>query len=330
MLTRKSVAYRFLSCLASVLVLGLLLAVPGLTQAAGIGKDGTIAATKGKATTLDELIAMYDSSSCFECHGDKHEEWSQSVHSRSVYGTGRTAATFRTAFLNGFMDWAYSGVKKPEDVEVEHLMGCAKCHLPQLADATDNVAKELVATVFQWMDAYKADDMETFEKHQKKLLQLNINCLVCHNRMAITHKWTDGYPQAGVVYGFGEGEHDDPEYPNRKVSPILDASIMCGQCHGLGPNLELDNPTQCATGYGSYLFSYIANGGDKSCQQCHMRESELGHNIQSYRSPVMAEKAVDWHVDTRPMVWRDGRNVRPKVMVDVAMTNNAGHGIPDG
>lgn len=323
MTCKKIMPLALLACLAA-----LLLCAPAF--AAGIGKDGTIAATKGKATTLDELIDMYDSSSCVACHEEIHDEWAESVHARSVYGTGRTAATFRTAFLNGFMDWAYSGVEEPEDVEVEHLMGCAKCHLPQLEDATDAVAKELVTTIFDWIEAYQNDDMDTFEQHKETLLQLNINCLVCHNRMAITHKWTDGYPQAGEVYGFNEGGHPDPDYPDMKVSPIMDEAIFCGQCHGLGPNLELDNPTQCATAYGSYLWSYKANGGSQNCQECHMHESGLGHNMQSYRSEVMAEKAVDWHIDTRSMVWRDGRTVRPKLMVDVAMVNQAGHGIPDG
>jgi len=78
MLTKKS-TISFLLCMASLLVVGVLLALPVTGQAAGIGKDGTIAAVKGKANTLDELIAMYDSSSCIDCHGDKHEEWSQSV-----------------------------------------------------------------------------------------------------------------------------------------------------------------------------------------------------------------------------------------------------------
>jgi len=320
---RKS--YLFYLFLAVVLM-----ALPSVGQAAGIGKDGMIAAVKGKAKTLDELVAMYDSSSCIECHEDIHDEWAKSAHSRSIYGTGRTAATLRTAFLNGFMSWAYSGVTKPEDVEIDHLMGCAKCHLPQLADATDAVAKELVATIFEWMDAYQKDDTETFERDQKKLLQLNINCLICHNRMAITHKWTDGYPQDGVVYGSQEGDHDDDHFTKMKVSPIMDESILCGQCHGLGPNLELDNPTQCATAYGSYLWSYKADGGEKNCQECHMHEGGLGHNIQSYRSKVMSDKAVDFEVKTRPMAWRDGRDYKPKLMVDVGMTNRSGHAIPDG
>ena len=313
-----------------LLLAAALLALPSAALAAGIGEEGTIAAVKGKANSLDELIAMYDSSSCIECHEEIHDEWAKSAHSRSIYGTGRTAATLRTAFINGFMSWAYSGVKKPEDVEVDHLMGCAKCHLPQMADATDAAAKELVQTVFDWMDAYKKDDMATFEKYQEKLLKLNINCLICHNRMAITHKWTDGYPQDGVVYGSQAGEHDDEHFTKMKVSPIMDESILCGQCHGLGPNLELDNPTQCATAYGSYLWAYKADGGSQSCQECHMREGGLGHNIQSYRSKVMSDKAVDFDVKIRPMAWRDGSVYKPKLMVDVGMINRSGHAIPDG
>jgi hypothetical protein len=330
---RKSMPLNLRSKSVVLLSLLMFLLLGALVQgalAAGIGKDGTIAAQKGKATTLQELIAMYDSSSCIECHQEIHDDWAESAHSRSVYGTGRTAATFRTAFTNGFMSWTYSGVDKPEDVEVEHLMGCAKCHLPQLADATDAVAKELVTTVFDWMDAYKRDDMATFETHKENLLKLNINCLVCHNRMAITHKWADGYPQDGVVYGSSDGAHDDADFPVVKVSPIMSESILCGQCHGLGPNLELDNPTQCATAYGSYLWAYVAGGGSQTCQECHMQESGLGHNMQSYRDPGMAKRAIDFHVETRPMNWRDGTTVTPKVMVDVSMTNRAGHAIPDG
>lgn len=316
--------------LFSLLIAAIMMALPSVGQAAGIGKDRTIAAVKGKANTLDELVAMYDSSSCIECHEKIHDQWAKSAHSRSVYGTGRTAATFRTAFLNGFMSWAYSGVKKPGDVQVEHLMGCAKCHFPQLADANDSVAKELVSVIFEWWDAYQKDDTATFKKDEKKLLKLNINCLICHNRMAITHKWKDGYPQDGVVYGSKTGDHDDEHFTKMKVSPIMGESILCGQCHGLGPNLELDEPTQCATAYGSYLWAYKAGGGSQNCQDCHMRESGLGHNIQSYRSKVMSDKAVDFDVKTRPMAWRDGSVYKPKLMVDVDMTNRSGHAIPDG
>lgn len=298
--------------------------------AAGVGKDGTIAAKKGKATTIAELVAMYDSTGCIDCHEETHDEWARSAHSRPVYGTGRTAATMKTALENGVLSWAYSGAEKPEDVEVEHLMGCAKCHLPQLADATDAVAKEFIGDIYGLMGAYRDGDNDKFEELKETLLSLNINCLVCHNRMAITHKWTDGYPQDGVVYGSMDGEHEDENFPVMKTSPIMSESILCGQCHGLGPNFELDNPTQCATAYGSYLWAYTAEGGTETCQECHMEKSGLGHDMQSYRSKVMSDAAVDFEVEAYAAKWRDGRLVSPKAIVNVKMTNRSGHSIPDG
>jgi len=110
-------------------------------------QDGT-----KKAKTIDELAKMYDSSSCKDCHADIHAEWDKSLHARSIFGVaevGRTAATFKTTIENGFKDWPASGVKKPEDVGIRHLMVCAKCHLPQLNEAEDSVAQEIVKNLYQ-------------------------------------------------------------------------------------------------------------------------------------------------------------------------------------
>lgn len=295
----------------------------------GVGRDQTLAALP-KANSIAELVARYDSRSCVECHQEAHDQWAESMHARSIFGTGRTAATFRTAITNGLMEWPASGVKSPKDVRVEHLMGCAKCHLPQLADATDKVAQEIVATIDAWRAALNDDDEEAAGKAAATLSSLNINCLVCHNRNAITHKWVEGYPRKDTVYGSAEGEHPDPRFGRVAPSSIMGESILCGQCHGLGPGLELENPTQCATAYGSYLFAYVPEGGHKTCQQCHMRESGLGHNMQSYRAKVMSDKALDMHVDAQALVWRDVSVMRPKATVRVELTNRAGHGIPDG
>jgi hypothetical protein len=315
--------------LTALLILALF---AGTAQAgpAGIGQRDTIAAKAGKARTIAELAAMYDSSSCVDCHQDAHDQWAASPHARPLFGTGRTAATFRTAITNGLMAWPYSGVKVPKDVKVEHLMGCAKCHLPQLADATDAVASELAVSLFAWADAVGSGDDAVREREEKKLLSLNINCLVCHNRNAIVHKWTDGYPQKGVVYGSHDGPHDSAGFPKLARSPIMSESILCGQCHGLGPNLELDNPTQCGTGYGSYLWAYRAEGGRETCQDCHMRKSKLGHKILSYSDPAMIKAALDFEADAEGMYWRDGTKVSARAVVRVAMTNRSGHSIPDG
>lgn len=306
------------------------LAVPAHAGKAGVGWKETIAAKKGKAKTIAQLAAMYDSSSCIECHKEIHDDWAKSIHSRSIFSNGRTAATFRTSITNGLMEWPYSGVKGPKDVKVEHLMGCAKCHLPQLADAEDSVAREIVATIDVWQDALKNKDKTAAGKAAETLKSLNINCLICHNRNAIVHKWVDGYPKAGEVYGSSEGKHEDPGFPVLKRSPILSESIQCGQCHGLGPNMEMDNPTQCCTSYGSYLWAYQAEGGREKCQDCHMKKSKLGHNMQSYRDEGMAKAAVDFKVESYGYYWRDVTTLTPKAVVKVDMTNRAGHSIPDG
>lgn len=275
-----------------------------------------------KAKTIDELAARYDSSSCKACHEKIYIEWEKSIHSRSIFGTGRTAATLKTTIEVGLKDWQYSGVKKPEDVKVKHLMICTKCHLPQLSEAEDSVAQEIVKAVYAYADGD--------EKAEAILKKLNINCLVCHNRNAIVHKWVDGFPEKGVVYGSKDGVHADPSNPKMKKSPIIGESILCGQCHGLGPNFELENPSQCGTLYGSYLWAYRAEGGTENCQDCHMRKSGLGHDMESYRSPEMAKMAVKFNVDAYGLYWRDGARIVPQAFVRVEMTNKAGHAIPDG
>jgi hypothetical protein len=286
------------------------------------------AAQEKKATTIDELAKMYDSTGCKACHEGVYNDWEQSIHSRSLVGTGRTAATIKTTVTVGLMGWQYSGVKKPEDVQVKHLMLCAKCHLPQLADATDDVAKEIVKNAFIFSDPNASDDARAIA--EAKLSKININCLICHQRNAIIHKWADGFPQKDTVYGFKDGEHADPAHPKMKQSKVMDESILCGQCHGLGPNFELEEPSQCGTLYGSYLWAYRAEGGQESCQECHMKKSHLGHNMQSYRDPGMAKSAVDFKVETMGYQWRDGSKMVPQALVRVEMINRSGHSIPDG
>lgn len=305
--------------LKSTLVLLGLMAVPYLLTNAQ-------AAEEKKAKTIAELAAMYDSSSCQECHTEAHEQWQKSLHARSIFGpedVGRTAATFKTTIENGLKEWPHSGVKKPEDVGVKHLMICAKCHLPQLEEAEDSVAKEIVENIYAFVD-------DGDEEAAEALQSLNIGCTVCHNRNAIVHKWKDGAPQKNAVYGNTDGAHDDEAHPEMKKSMIMKESILCGQCHGLGPNFDMENPTQCATLYGAHLYTYIPEGGQATCQECHMEKSGLGHNMQSYRAPEMAKMALDVEVEADAYQWRDGSTMTPLANVIVEIKNKAGHPIPDG
>lgn len=292
-----------------------------------LGQEGNADPGKKKAKNIDELAARYDSSSCMECHEEIYEEWEASAHSKSIWGLkGRTALTFGTAVTKGLMTWPYSGVKKPEDVKVKHLMLCAKCHLPQLEEAEDSVAKEIIEAVFSLRDKNKR------EESTAKLQKLSINCLICHQVRAITHKWAQGFPEKNAVYGTKDGEHDDEKYPVMKKSLIRQESIFCGQCHGLGPNLEFEEPSQCATLYGSYLFAYVPEGGRETCQHCHMRKFDKGHLIPSYHDQDMTAEAVEFEANAFAYFWRKSKadGAVPMAAVKVEMINRAGHAIPDG
>lgn len=285
-----------------------------------------------KAKTIKELAERYDSSKCIECHEEAHEQWQNSLHARSILGTPRTAPTILTAIDVGLKNFAYSGVKEDKDIKVEHLMLCAKCHLPQLDEATDDVAREIVATIRAWQQAYRDGDDDKIDEYESTIASLNIGCMVCHNKVALIHKYADGYPQPDTVYGALEGDHDSEEFPKMAVAPAMSESILCGQCHGLGPNLEFEHPTQCATLYGSYLFAYVAHGGSESCQECHMVKSGLGHDIQAYKDEAMIAMAVDVKVEGRSLFWRKNKEegVLPIGVINVEIYNKTGHVIPDG
>lgn len=284
-------------------------------------------ASPKKANSIEELAKMFDASSCKLCHAKEYAEWKKSYHATSLVGSPRTMATIAT-FANGLLmgelgEFPKSGVTKIEDITVEHMMKCAQCHLPQLRYATDKVAQEIAQAAIDGA----AGDQAAVERLKK----VGINCLVCHNMKATIHKWVDGEPEPNVIYGTKKGAHPDARFTAMKPSPIIGESIFCGQCHGLGPNFNMPNPSQCATLYGSYLHAYIPAGGSQSCQDCHMRQDGLGHFMPAYRDPRMAKKAVDVDVDTKAYYFlpRAGFSV-PTAYVTVTMTNRAGHRIPDG
>jgi hypothetical protein len=303
-----------------------------LVSFSAFGAGGPKPKPPPKAKTIAELAARYDSSKCVECHEDAHDEWSESLHAKSILGTPRTAPTIITAIEKGLKLFPYSGIKKDSDITVESLMMCMKCHLPQLDEATDDVAREIVATIRGWQQANRAKNYDKAEKLEETIASLNIGCMVCHNKMAIIHKYADGYPQPDTVYGSKEGDHEDESYSKKAEAPALGEAIFCGQCHGQGPNFELDHPSQCATAYGSYLFAYVAHGGNETCQECHMHKSELGHNMQSYRDETMIEMALDVNVEGRSLFWRKNKKegVLPIGVINVEIYNKTGHGIPDG
>ena len=261
-----------------------------------------------QASTLDELIKMFDSSSCKECHEKIYEQWEQSHHARPLIGMDDMMLL--TQYLK-----RVARLDRPADQAIKQDFPCFKCHFPQIKYGTDAVAGEIARAMIN-------DDKATIRK-------LNIGCLVCHNEKAVVH----GRPEKNVVYG----NKDVPDHEGLPVkkSPLLKNSLLCGQCHGLGPVLDsADMPVQCATLYGSYLHAYIPSGGTKTCQECHMKGA--GHYMPpnfNQRDELSARlrESLPMEVQTLPYTFHSPEEkCFPMVVVKTKITSKAGHRIPDG
>ncbi len=275
------------------------------------------AASAEKAKTIDELAKMYDSSSCKKCHDDIYAQWEKSHHARPLMGVkgGLMLAPLATKGATAF---------SPDDPKKATMKNfpCFKCHLPQaLTSAEDSVAVELAEALLA--------------KDSAKVAKLQITCIVCHNTKAIIHKRELGEPEQGVLYGTKDvASHGDKTFTKVKKSAIMTDSVYCGQCHGLGPNLEFDQAFQCANLYGSYLHSYIPAGGTQACQDCHMKKGDHliapNFNDDKQTSELLA-KAINLDVQTVGYEWlRKAATYVPKIVVETKITTTAGHRIPDG
>jgi len=280
-----------------------------------------LAASAQKAKTIDELAKMYDSSRCKSCHSEIYAAWEKSHHARPLMGVkgGLMLTPLATKGATAF---------SPDDPKKTTIKNfpCFKCHLPQaVTSAEDSVAVELTEALLA--------------KDSAKVAKLQITCVVCHNSKSIIHKRELGEPENGVLYSTKAVDaHPDGTFKKVKKSAIMQDSVFCGQCHGLGPNLEFDQAFQCANLYGSYLHSYVSSGGTKACQECHMPKvnGKADHliapnfNDDKGTSGLLA-KAINLDVQTIGYEWlRKAATYVPKIVVETKITTAAGHRIPDG
>jgi len=280
-----------------------------------------LAASAEKAKTIDELAKMYDSSSCKSCHAEIYAQWEKSHHARPFMGVKGGLMLTPLALKKGEKGATAFSEDDPKKMKISNFP-CFKCHLPQaVTSAEDSVAVELTEALLA--------------KDSAKVAKLQITCVVCHNSKAIIHKRELGAPEKGVLYGSKDvAAHGDATFKSVKKSAIMKDSVFCGQCHGLGPNLEFDQPFQCANLYGSYLHNYVSGGGTQSCQDCHMKKGDHliapNFNDDKQTSELLA-KALTLDVETLGYEWlRKAATYVPKIVVSTKITSSAGHRIPDG
>src|SRR5512143_285287 len=282
-----------------------------------------------KAKSIDELAKMYDSSSCKGCHAEMYSQWEKSHHARPLMGV-KGGLMLTPLAMKGATAFSPDDPKK---ATIKNFP-CFKCHLPQaLISAEDSVAVELTQALLTAADEKASDKAKADAKG--KVAKLQITCIVCHNTKAIIHKRELGEPGKNVLYGNKDvAAHPDKAFTSGKKSAIMTDSVFCGQCHGLGPNLEFDQAFQCANLYGSYLHSYIPSGGTQTCQDCHMVKGDHliapNFNDDKQTSELLA-KALTLDVQTLGYEWlRKAKDYYPKVVVNTKITSSAGHRIPDG
>ncbi len=281
-----------------------------------------LAASGQKAKTIDELAQMYDSSGCKSCHAEIYAAWEKSHHARPLMGVKGGLMLTPLALKKGTPGSTAFSEDDPKKMKIKNFP-CFKCHLPQaVVSAEDSVAVELA-------EALLAKDSD-------KVAKLQITCIVCHNSKAIIQKRELGEPEKGVLYSSSNNvdAHPDKTFTKVKKSAIMRDSVFCGQCHGLGPNLEFDQAFQCANLYGSYLHSYIPAGGTRTCQDCHMKKGDHliapNFNDDKATSELLA-KAINLDVQTIGYEWlRKAATYVPKIVVETRISTTAGHRIPDG
>lgn len=271
------------------------------------------------ATTIDELVAPYDSSKCADCHDDIHTEWKDSWHAKSIVDP-RVLKSWRTFILSG-LDKSKGSRRDLKDI-------CLPCHAPASRDASDELVvkiAEMIVTAVDDTDAAKR------EAATRELSKLDINCLICHNMKASP----DGNVKEKTIYGPKKdadmGPHKEELGFDTQVTEFFKTSEYCAQCHhGCPPGMSSDI---CPTLYSSYKEHYVAHGGKETCQQCHMKGSDYpNHKFPGIFEKDFVKEYIDIKVSASPTeyVYHLENRIVPAVVTNIKLTSHSGHGMPHG
>jgi hypothetical protein len=279
-------------------------------------------AIANQATTIDELAALTDIEQCAECHEDIHDEWKESWHGKSLIDS-RVIRVFRTFIIHGLDK---DGLPRSSLKDM-----CLPCHAPQAKYATPEVSAKIADLIL-----VAADDPDQSKKDDaiKELSKINVNCIICHNMMAVP----DRKAQPGIVYGpksldkIDNSGHEDSGIKTEQ-SMYLSEAKFCAECHhGCPPGMPSE---RCPTQWTAYNEHYLKHGGKETCQGCHMKMTEdeyKSHEFPGTEDVEFAKTGIDLKLHAFPTEHLDHLNnkVMPAVILTAQVTNKAGHGIPHG
>ena len=216
---------------------------------------------------------------CAICHGDIHEMWDGSLHSKALKDPLFIAAT--KLFYTETDD-------QGERADAEH---CVACHNP--------IAFRSGLVPGSSSDYSKATGPSAF----------SISCDLCHsvdeivevrNAYLNTDPGTEDEP--GIKRGPREGAVSS--YHESEYSDIHTSSVMCGVCHNV---THLSHLTKLEGTYDEWYDSpYNVSDPSKrvTCQDCHMRQTPGNPSTgMTERPDYPGESSVMMGVE-RPHIWR--------------------------
>jgi len=273
-----------------------------------------------EATTVDELVAMFDDKKCAECHDEIYAEWKESWHAKAINSS-----------LSGMRNFIAVGLAKEWDTPLtkNEVLKCLDCHAPVVNYASEELAVEignLIVTAFEKKGSAEGNNASA------ELAKLNVGCYSCHNIKATAiAPGLRGDPQPGVIYGPNGNESD---FHESIETTDLKTSAFCMQCHGVyhAPDGET---IQCNTLSGSYRHGYLAAGGSKTCLECHYSKGHLfpgGHDLDTVKKGLGFDLQIAKykHIPGQIKGVKDPSEWVPSAVVTVFVENKAGHRIPDG
>jgi hypothetical protein len=269
-----------------------------------------------KASTIDELIAMYDITPCAECHEDKHSEWKTSTMGNSVIDP---------RVLRGFRTFIKLELDQEKTLRRKDLTICLNCHVPHIKDASEELVVHIADLV---ITALEDKDSTRREAAEKELSKLNLNCLGCHNLKALGF---NKEPEPGVIYvpdKINDDAHTEAGY-RTITSEFMKTSDFCAQCHHCPPSVPWES---CPTLYTTYIEDFIKKGRNETCQACHMEGKKRNHQFLGPDNLAFLQSAVTLNVNVRPTRYVDTYEgtMIPAIFLKVFLTNNTGHTIPHG
>jgi len=269
---------------------------------------------QGKPPThFSSIEASLDPESCAVCHRTQYEDWSSSLHSKSM-GPGVIGQTME--LIHG-------------DPKMAIL--CYSCHAP-LTEQQEKVVKKggdspslfkkhrAFATPSPSTSGAWASTALTFKTNgafSASLQQKGLACVGCHVR---------GHQRFGPPKRDGSIENSAPaaQLPHGGAirTAAFERSEFCKGCHQFEPSGSALNGTLLENTYNEWKEGPYARGG-KTCQSCHMPERR--HLWRGIHDPEMVKQGVS----VRLSVNKERHQVGEQVQAEITLANTGvGHHVP--